>query len=53
MLAQIQVVPRTIIALAIYSPSMVGGVFISVVWRTLFSGDESGYINAINGYEYT
>jgi multiple sugar transport system permease protein len=47
MLAQIQVVPRTIIALAVYSPSMVGGVFISVVWRTLFSGDESGYINAI------
>jgi len=47
MLAQIQKVPRTIIALAVYSPSMVGGVFISVVWRTLFSGDESGYINAI------
>lgn len=47
MLAQIQKAPRTIIALAIYSPSMVGGVFISVVWRTLFSGDESGYINAL------
>jgi len=47
LLAQIQVIPRTIIALAVYSPSMVGGVFISVVWRTLFSGDESGYINAI------
>ena len=47
MLAQIQKGPRTIIALAIYSPSMVGGVFISVVWRTLFSGDESGYINAL------
>lgn len=46
LLAQIQKIPRTIIALAIYSPSMVGGVFISVVWRTLFSGDESGYINA-------
>ncbi|WP_373425356.1 carbohydrate ABC transporter permease [Paracholeplasma vituli] len=47
MIAQIQKGPRTIIALAIYSPSMVGGVFISVVWRTLFSGDESGYINAL------
>lgn len=46
MLAQIQRVPRTILALAIYAPSMVGGVFISVVWRTLFSGDEHGYINA-------
>src|SRR5690606_3871096 len=47
LLAQIQALPRTIIALAVYSPSMVGGVFISVVWRTLFSGDESGYINAL------
>lgn len=46
MLAQIQKIPRTILALAIYAPSMVGGVFISVVWRTLFSGDEFGYINA-------
>ncbi len=46
MLAQIQRGPRTILALAIYTPSMVGGVFMSVVWRTIFSGDESGYINA-------
>lgn len=46
MLAQIQKVPRTIIALALYTPSMVGGVFMSVVWRTIFSGDEAGYINA-------
>ena len=46
MLAQIQKVPRTIIALAIYTPSMVGGVFMAVVWRTIFSGDEAGYINA-------
>lgn len=46
MLAQIQHIPRTILALAIYAPSMVGGIFISVVWRTLFSGDQFGYINA-------
>lgn len=46
MLAQVQRLPRTILALAIYTPSMVGGVFMSVVWRTIFSGDESGYINA-------
>jgi len=46
MLAQITPRMRTIIALALYTPSMVGGVFISVVWRTLFSGDEAGYINA-------
>ena len=47
MLAQIPKGPRTVLALAIYAPSMVGGVFISVVWRTLFSGDEFGYINSL------
>jgi len=47
MLAQIQKVPRTIMALALYTPSMVGPVFITVVFRTLFSGDEAGYINAL------
>ncbi|MBU1019814.1 MAG: sugar ABC transporter permease, partial [Firmicutes bacterium] len=47
MLSQIQATPRKLISLALYTPSMVGPVFISVVWRTLFSGDTSGYINAI------
>ncbi|NLU51364.1 MAG: sugar ABC transporter permease [Clostridiaceae bacterium] len=47
MLAQIQPLPRTIMALALYTPSMVGPVFITVVFRTLFSGDEAGYINAL------
>lgn len=47
MLSQIQAGPRKIISLAMYAPSMVGGVFISVVWRTVFSGDVDGYINAL------
>lgn len=47
MLAQIQKVPRTIFALILYTPSMVGPVMIGVVWRTLFSGNEAGYINAL------
>ncbi len=53
MLSQIQATPRKWISLALYTPSMVGGVFITVVWRTMFSGDTSGYINAIlldNGF---
>ncbi len=53
MLSQIPASPRKWISLALYTPSMVGGVFISVVWRTLFSGDTSGYLNAIlleNGF---
>ncbi|MBN2795606.1 MAG: sugar ABC transporter permease [Clostridia bacterium] len=47
MLAQIQKVPRTLFALILYTPSMVGPVMIGVVWRTLFSGNEAGYINAL------
>jgi len=47
MLAQVQHGPRTVLALILYAPSMVGGVFISVVWRTLFSGDSTGYANAL------
>jgi multiple sugar transport system permease protein len=47
MLAQIQPVPRTVLALLLYMPSLAGGVFISVLWRTIFSGNQSGYVNAI------
>ncbi|MDR0553240.1 MAG: sugar ABC transporter permease [Treponema sp.] len=47
MLAQIPAKPRTVFALALYTPSMAGGVFISVIWRTIFSGDQNGYINAL------
>jgi multiple sugar transport system permease protein len=47
MLAQVPRVLRTIFALVIYMPSMVGGVFIAVVWRTIFSGDRAGYANAL------
>ena len=45
-LAQIQKGPRTVIALILYSPSMAGGVFIAAIWRTIFSGDRRGLINA-------
>ena len=47
MLAQIQPAPRTVLALLLYMPSLAGGVFISVLWRTIFSGNQSGYVNAI------
>ncbi len=45
MLAQIQKLPRTILALAIYTPSMVGQVFIGVIWKAIFSGDQRGIVN--------
>ncbi|MBP1756607.1 MAG: transporter, permease component [Firmicutes bacterium] len=45
MLAQVQRVPRTILSLAIYTPSMLGNVFIGVIWKTVFSGDQRGIFN--------
>ena len=47
MLAQIQKLPRTILAMILYLPSMIGGVFTSIIWKTMFNGSESGYINSI------
>ncbi len=44
-LAHIQKGPRTILAMIFYSPSMTGGVAMSVIWRVMFSGDQYGYIN--------
>lgn len=45
MLTQVQRVPRTLMTLAIYTPSMLGEVFVRVIWRTIFSGDQSGIVN--------
>jgi len=45
MLTQIQRIPRTILTLAIFTPSMLGPVFIQVIWRTIFSGDQRGIVN--------
>ena len=46
MLAQIQRIPRTIFALCLYMPSMAGGVFVGVIWTTIFSGNQYGFVNA-------
>ena len=45
LLSQITRGPRTILALIIYSPSMTLGVAMNVVWRVLFLGNQSGFIN--------
>ena len=53
MLAQVPKGPRTILALAIYSPSLTAGVAMQVVWVAIFSGDANGYLNAFllnNGF---
>ncbi len=46
-LAQITKVPRTILAIILYSPSLTGGVLISTVWGVIFSGDANGYLNSL------
>ena len=45
-LAQLPRIPRTIFALILYLPSMTASVAMAVVWKTLFSGDQTGYLNA-------
>lgn len=45
-LAQLPKIPRTILSLVFYSPSMTAGVTMTVVWTVLFSGNQSGYVNS-------
>ncbi len=45
-LSQLTKLPRTILAIIIYSPSMTSGVIISTVWAIIFSGDRTGYLNS-------
>ncbi len=46
-LAQLPKLPRTVLALILYSPSMTSGVAMSVVWVIFFSGDQNGYLNSL------
>lgn len=45
-LANLPKVPRTIFALILYSPSMTTGVAMTVLWKIMFTGDQTGYINS-------
>ena len=45
-IAQLTRIPRTILALILYSPSLTAGTAMQVLWRIIFSGDRTGYINA-------
>lgn len=37
---------RTVFALILYSPSMTAGVAMAVVWKVIFSGDQTGLLNS-------
>lgn len=45
-LANMTKLPRTIFALILYSPSMTTGVAMAVLWKIMFTGDQTGYINS-------
>ena len=45
-LAQLTSVPRTILAVIFYSPSMTGAVAMTVLWKIIFAGDQMGYLNS-------
>lgn len=45
-LAQLSRGPRTVLAVILYSPSMMGAAT-TLVWSTIFSGDKMGYLNSI------
>ncbi|MDD3477316.1 MAG: sugar ABC transporter permease [Candidatus Izemoplasmatales bacterium] len=47
MLAQLAPKLRTVLALIIYSPSLTSGVTMAVLWRVIFAGDSSGYLNSL------
>ncbi len=46
LVTQIQAVPRTVLTLCLYMPSMVGGLMVQLVWGTVFSGDQNGILNS-------
>ena len=46
-LAQIPHRSRTLFALMLYSPTLTSGVAMTVIWRVLFNGDQTGYLNSL------
>lgn len=45
-LAQLSNLPRTILTIIFYSPSMTGATAMAVLWKIIFSGDQMGYLNS-------
>ncbi len=46
MLAQITKKVRTVMAIVLYTPTLTIGISMAVIWKTFFSGDAHGYLNA-------
>ncbi len=46
-LAQITHIPRSILAVIMYSPSMTSGIMLTTIWQVVFNNDKVGYLNAL------
>lgn len=46
-LSQLTKVPRTVLTIIIYAPSMAGGISASSIWTVMFNGEKSGWLNYI------
>ncbi|MEI0740356.1 sugar ABC transporter permease [Paenibacillus sp. JTLBN-2024] len=46
LIAQLPCTLRVWYALAMYAPSLTGGIAMVVVWQVMFTGDRTGYINS-------
>lgn len=44
-LSQLTKVPRTVLAVILYMPSLISGVAVSTIWAVVFAGDRTGYLN--------
>lgn len=46
LIAQLPATLRVWYALAMYTPSLTGGIALVVVWQVMFTGDRTGYLNS-------
>lgn len=47
LISQLPRTVRTVYALAIYTPSLTMGVAMVIIWQVMFTGDRTGYLNAL------
>ena len=47
LITQLTRVPRTILTIIIFSPTMTGAVLMGAVWQVVFAGDQMGYLNSL------
>jgi len=46
-ISQLTRIPRIVLTLILYSPSLTAGTAMAVLWKIIFSGDQMGYLNSM------